>query len=268
MNAEEPEKLTYENMGTGAVPPPETLIWRYMDLPKFVCMLKRGALYLPVVAALDDEFEAAPLSPRNPTKQKESMLWHQWSVARATAFVSCWHESRVESAAMWKLYGNSIAIHTTFGALSSAISQPWESEKGPLGLESTVIGGRVRYVNPDAESPAKDVWTTPELVLRKRSWYRHEREVRLVCDRPNNFECGKGASPLGPPGAAGTPKSMGLWALCNLKAMIQGIVIAPKSPRFIEDAAAAVCESFGLDPSLVTRSKLEKGAPQPPRTKS
>ena len=267
MNAEEPEKLTYVPMGTEAVPAPGTLIWRYMDLAKFVSMLKRGALYLPVVKALDDEFEAAPLPPRNPTRQDEDNLWRQWSVARATTFVSCWYDSKVESAAMWKLYGNSVAIHTTFGELSKAISHAWESGPGLPNLENRVFGGRVRYVDPGRKSPLQNHWNNVSRALLKRNWYRHEKEIRLVCDRPTNLESG-GTSPPGPSDALDTPKAMRLWALCDLKAMIQGIVVAPKSPRYLEEAAKAVCESFGVDRSLVTRSRLEKGAPRPPWAKN
>src|ERR1022692_1802322 len=51
--------LSYVDMGTRQVPPPEAQIWRFMDLAKLVTMLDRQALYFPVLAALDDKLEGA-----------------------------------------------------------------------------------------------------------------------------------------------------------------------------------------------------------------
>ena len=59
----------------------------------------------------------------------------------------------------------------------------------------------------------------------------------------------------------GEPKAKGLWAPCDLKAMIQRIVVAPKSAPYIEQAARAVSEAFGLGPAVVMRSAMEKGVP-------
>lgn len=255
MNVEEPEKLHYMDVDA---PDPETVIWRYMDLPKFIPMLKRRALYLPVVATLNDDFEAAPLTLPGPDKWDEHDRWYQWSYVRATTFVSCWYESNDESAAMWKLYGDCVAIRTTIGALSKAISQ-FAGEGTPSRMEERVFGGRVQYVNPDKESPVEHVWNSVSRVLLKRNWYSHEREFRLVCDRPANFT--KGGNLLGMSKVACTPKAVGMWALCDLKVMIDGIVVAPNSPPYLAEAVEAVSEAFDLDRSLVTRSSLERALP-------
>jgi hypothetical protein len=41
------------------IPEPEDSLWRYMDLPKFVSLLKERALYFPAAVLFKDPFEGA-----------------------------------------------------------------------------------------------------------------------------------------------------------------------------------------------------------------
>lgn len=66
--------LSYVDMGTRQVPPPEAQLWRFMDLAKLVTMLDRQALYFPVLAALDDKLEGAlPRVPPDATARERRM---------------------------------------------------------------------------------------------------------------------------------------------------------------------------------------------------
>src|SRR6476660_3965684 len=101
-------------------PPRDTPIWRYIDFVRFVAMLNAGGLFFSRADLLGDPFEGtfSPqsveefcLATRRPYEQGRA-----WAEVlrdlRKNSYVSCWHESEVESAALWSLYGNSIALRT------------------------------------------------------------------------------------------------------------------------------------------------------------
>ena len=251
-------ELSYVDMGTRQVPPPEAQLWRFMDLAKFVSMLNHNALYFSVLAALKDELEGAlPRLPPNATVLEREYPWKVWRYNRAAIFVNCWHQSDHEDAAMWALYGNQgVAIRTTFALLSQAVHQrPWV---GPPITDQTVVGGLVTYADPDETSPAGDSWDSVNEALRKRWWYKYEQEFRLIYHLQSN-SVPSGSSFQGP-----TPKQQGVWVSCDLSKAILAIVLAPFSPPFLEDAVKAVSRKFGLDPPIVKRSRIEEGAPTPP----
>lgn len=89
---------------------------------------------------------------------------------RKCTFLSCWHESDVESAAMWDLYasdGKGIAISCSWGDLIGAIHP-----------DIPVEGMSVIYKDYDKMPvPENNVRT---IYGYKRSSFRHEEEVRLV----------------------------------------------------------------------------------------
>jgi hypothetical protein len=116
----------------------------------------------------------------------------------------------------------------------------------------------VTYTDPDeiAGPELRDPFLT---ALKKRRWYEYEQEFHLIYHVPSNAL--ESASPYQ---AGPSPKQTGVWVACNLAQAKSGIVLAPKSPPFLEDAVKAISEKFGLSPSLVKRSRIEEGAPTPP----
>jgi hypothetical protein len=252
-NPTEPEilKLSYVDMGTLKVPPPEAQLWRFMDLAKLVSMLDHSALYFPVLASLNDELEgSSPRPPQTATDEERLRAYDTWQYNRTVLFVNCWHQSDDESAAMWALYGNQgVAVRTTFGLLSKAVHQCPSANPVP---DLTVVGGMVDYLSPDETSPLAGASNPIADALRKLRWYDYEKEVRLIyhlrsnCERFASFPCAK---------------KKGVWVKCSLPAAICAIVLAPRSPSFLEEAVRAVCTKFGLDPSLVQRSRIEQGVP-------
>lgn len=93
--------------------------WRFPDLTKFVAMLEESALFFSRLTELSDPLEgflSKPVvqqmstPPRGLTAQElkhfEDVREHnlgfmRWS--RALLYVSCWHLTEHESAAMWRL---------------------------------------------------------------------------------------------------------------------------------------------------------------------
>jgi hypothetical protein len=117
----------------------------------------------------------------------------------------------------------------------------------------------VNYADPDETSPPGNVWHPVTEALRKRWWYEYEKEIRLIYHLHSNNGLPE-SSFQGDP----TPKQQGVWVSCNLSKAISAIVLAPFSPPFLEEAVKAISEKFGLDSSIVKRSRIEEGAPVPP----
>src|SRR5690348_10850479 len=115
------------------------LIRRYMSFSKYLDLLSRRALFFPSIAALDDPFEGtfsegtlreirAMILAQEVNADEADKLIDRWRGIlrdiRNRIYVSCWHASQAESAAMWRLYGfigESICIVTTYKILRDAL---------------------------------------------------------------------------------------------------------------------------------------------------
>lgn len=168
-------------------PEADTVIWRYMDLLRYVDLLQRKALFLSRVDRMLDRWEGSsgPFSKESWKSQEDvsrEVLGKHYdgSAERAErtrkgmlrhTYLNCWHASSFESAAMWDLYdatGRGIAIRTTWGRLVDSI-------RGNL----PVVGMKVQYV--DYNKTVIPTWNTYYPFGFKRESFQHEQEVRLVC---------------------------------------------------------------------------------------
>jgi hypothetical protein len=155
-------------------------IWRYLDLAKFVSLLQSGSLYFPRADLLGDPHEctvpektlaarrahtAAP--PREAWEHAVGLDPPRVLVPRAV-FVSCWNVSEYENAALWSVYGKSIAIETTFGALRDSFAS----------LDEPVHIGFVKYIDYDTDEFPPD--NLLHAVVHKRRFFENERELRAV----------------------------------------------------------------------------------------
>lgn len=114
-------------------------IWRYMDLWKFLHLLKSNQLYFPNFESLGDQHEGripesifrkmqekekkngTPINADNYKKMIEEL--------RSTTFTCSWISSKTESFAMWKMYSKEklgIAIKTDLDKLKKCFSQASE----------------------------------------------------------------------------------------------------------------------------------------------
>src|SRR4029078_2416019 len=101
-------------------------IWRYLDLPKLLYILDRGCLYLSRADQLGDPFEGS-ITPGSIATFRGSLddeyverMRSYTNRLREWSYVSCWHLSDVESAALWRIYSHSpggIAIQTRVNKL-------------------------------------------------------------------------------------------------------------------------------------------------------
>jgi hypothetical protein len=85
-------------------------------------------------------------------------------------YLSCWHYSQHESAAMWSLYqrdGYGIAVRSTFRRLTESFKS-----------ERLIYAGLVKYVDFDTSVIPDDNSYAP--YLYKRLSFEHEHEMRAV----------------------------------------------------------------------------------------
>ena len=212
-----------------------------MDFTKFVAMLESKCLYFCRVDCLEDPWEGV-LSPASreaevrayqqvPGGTEEGMRSQLTAIAqirRTSNFVNCWHESKYESDAMWKLYlrGNEgIAIRTQFGRFRKALEHSAKS----------IFAGRVRYV--DYATAQIPFGNTLQAVLYKRISFEHEREVRAVI-----MDTGD--------------DNKGLPIEVKIDELIEKIFVAPTAPDWIVSLVEKTARRYGIN-APVKRSNLD-----------
>jgi hypothetical protein len=243
------------------VPPADAHLWRYMDFAKYVSLLSTRALYFCRADQFEDIYEGAKGPKRrkvswdnhyltffrdailhpppghsvdkseNEVEEEARRLLSQLEAggraSRATTFISCWHESDHESAAMWRLYSrylpNALAIRTSLRGLYHA-----------LGRNPHIQIGRVHYLDMNKEYAGVN-----EAFWRKRSSFQHEREVRAIATDFRSTEFGK-------------------MIKCDLAELIEQVFVSPEAPRWLFDVVNAVNEKFGVRVSVTESSLLEE----------
>jgi len=266
----------------------DTVLWRYMSLDKFINLVATQTLFLSPIAYFKNsdpleghlpkkfhtEIEShlqlmSKSGPKLPESAPKEMLdfekeWAETSTrrlklmrekARGRQSICCWYESKFESEAMWKLYGDngkSIAIKTTVASLKKSI----ESRDN----DKLAILARMRYLNfNDADMTREELLAKKERVstiLLKRKEYEHEREVRLYHD-PDVFDL----------------LSHGLifqdyWEKYVIKPhtinidtdeLIHSVVISPYVSEPYLSSVKSICAKYNLIKCDVYQSKLLEG---------
>lgn len=168
------------------IPEDDSVIWRFLDLAKFISLLKDKALFMTRADKFEDQFEGAVCSLNDSAKYDEALTEYYSGLfegkvvpdkliedehkvnqlIRMNSYINCWYEGEHESMAMWKLYasGNEakgVAIKTTVGRLKKAIGHLVEI-------------GRIDYIDYSKEWP-----NVNEALWRKRLSFEYEHEVRI-----------------------------------------------------------------------------------------
>lgn len=238
-------------------------VWRYIDLAKFIAMLKQRGLYLSRADKFDDRFEGATGLAARQTNWDEFYLDYfrrlvatpppgypipEYSAEEIEAeadrllknmkhfalearqlLVSCWHGSDTEAEALWRLYSppgtSGVAIRSTVGKLWDACAH-----------HDSAIVGRVRYV--DYRHSFASIQN--ERIFQKRKSLSHEQEVRLVL--PNEQQ-----SPV-----------EGKILACDLEKLISDVVISPFAPSWILDVVADIATKYEYSFDLKRSELLEE----------
>jgi hypothetical protein len=228
-------------------PADDSMLWRYMDLTRFIALLETSSLFFCRADLFQDAFEGSlaqaniarreELGPSDP--HDEAHIEAPYRKIREWTAINCWSGIDHESAAMWSLYcpeGPGIAVRTTFGALCDAFKacEHWKifiSKVTYLDYEQAII--------PDQHLLAP--------FLHKRRSFEHEHEVRAVIqrmldptmtDRPSPFE-----------------KIGGVHAKISLDALVQKIFVSPTAPTWYFDLVRKIVGRYAI-PADVYQSSL------------
>lgn len=167
---------------------------RYLDLTKFLSLLKDEQLFFCRLDKLEDRFEGT--LPKASNEDFNSFYQHlnagnyfdrqltkediQAEIKfdlefreklKAINCVNCWNQYEYESYALWKVYSDlnqGIMIKSSFKRIISAFSE----------AEEKVICSRVRYI--DHEKDSIDIGNTITPIVHKHRAYSYESEVRLI----------------------------------------------------------------------------------------
>ena len=203
---------------------------RYIDLPKYIDLLRSKALYLRRADCFPDKFEGA-LTPTIrqaiDTASKNNKLAESADVfyerCRKGTFVSCWTYGAKDNMALWQLFGgssNSVAVCTTVGRLTRTCLQ-WN--------ESLHIA-KVKYID-HFENPDMIIGSYMDPLQFKHVAFEFEREIRIMITRQENWK--------------ENPKDMHSQ-LVDLNNLITSVVIAPESEEWFFDLVKDLNKKYGL----------------------
>jgi hypothetical protein len=215
-------------------------VWRYMDLPKFIWLLKHNQLYMSRLDMLGDPYEGSLTSKtieginlflrQHGSKDNWERMSTLYRQNQATTYVCCWHMNKKESEAMWRLYcgkAHGVAIRSTYAHLVSAIADKPE-----------MYVGCVKYIDYEVDwFPDANAFHP---VMHKRVAFAHEQEVRLVTS-PSHFR---------DPHAKPAPHLLLPW---DTDAWVEGIFVDPYAPEFFFEAVKTVVDAFASN----LKSRLE-----------
>ncbi|MDB5230826.1 MAG: hypothetical protein JWN76_1631 [Chitinophagaceae bacterium] len=241
---------------------PNALLWRYLDLPRYIDLLLKNELFFCRADRFEDPFEgkyprksqdvllhnnlnelpAEEKTTENIKKAKEQVkeLTERHQQKRSTVTINSWHENEEENFAMWKIYakGNyGLALQTTYEKLQHAFEV----------TDKQVYIGKVKYFDERTEPiPVEDSFVP---FLRKRLIYQYEKEVRccyaLTDEEAKNYLW------------ESQDIDNGIFIPVNCDLLIDKIYISPYSPQWFRELVAGINKKFGIEKEIVHSTVFE-----------
>jgi hypothetical protein len=156
----------------------DTIVWKYLDLSKFLDMLLSQQLFMSRSDKFEDQYEGTFSEPtfeeiKKIAANKPEFLDYYKS-HREKVVISSWHINEYESFAMWQIFtknNEGLAIQSTIGRLKAALQPEIRAEQ---------YIGNVNYIDYKKEYIPFDDAFFPFLFKRKS--FQYEREVRIITD--------------------------------------------------------------------------------------
>lgn len=217
--------------------PEEGILWKYLDLAKFLSLITTSSLYFNRLDKFDDPWEGRFLLTKDSPFAKVNGIAAARSVnkgfdgLRKQFYVSSWHMNEGESASMWKLYGRDeygLAIKSSIKKIQDAVHH----------IAAPIYIGQVRY------SEIEDTSAYFQYVYYKRNTFDCEKEVRLMIWNQKNS-----------PDFIESENPFGLSPKINLADLIDAIYINPTSEAWLKPVIEDVCSKFGIRAPII-RSDL------------
>lgn len=215
---------------------PDTIVWKYLDLSKFLDLLMSEKLFMSRSDKFEDQYEGTFSEPTFEEIRKLSIdnpdFLKFYKIHREKVAISSWHINEYESFAMWQIFTQNtegLAIQSTIGRLQNALN--------PENIYKQYIG-EVNYIDYKKEYiPFEDMFFP---FLFKRKSFQYEREVRILSDvSENNISLNDG-----------------LKINVNINQLIEKIYIHPKSENWYKDLVINLVKQLGFD-FTIEKSDLE-----------
>ena len=160
----------------------DTIVWKYLDLSKFLDMLLSQQLFMSRSDKFEDQYEGTFSEPTYEEIKKLSEnnpeFLDYYKSHREKVVVSSWHINEYESFAMWQIFtqnNEGLAIQSTIGRLQKAL-------KPEINYSQFI--GEVNYIDYKKEYIPFDDMFFPFMFKRKS--FQYEREVRIISDLSEN----------------------------------------------------------------------------------
>ena len=215
---------------------PNTIIWKYLDLSKFLDLLMSEKLFMSRSDKFEDQYEGTFSEPTFEEIKKLSIdnpdFLNYYKIHREKVAISSWHINEYESFAMWQIFtqnSEGLAIQSTIGRLQESLV---------LETNFKQYIGEVNYIDYKKEHIPFDDMFFPFLFKRKS--FQYEGEVRLITDI----------------GDSNIKINEGLKINVEINRLIGKIYIHPKSENWYKNLVIQLVKQLGFD-FKIEKSDLE-----------
>lgn len=217
------------------IPSDETIIWKYLDLSKFLDLLLSKSMFMSRSDKFEDQYEG---TFSEPTYQEIKKLLADnpeyldaYKTKRKNIIISSWHANSYESYAMWQVFTKSnegLAIQSTIGRLKNSLIEP----------KADQFIGEVNYIDYKKEHIPFDDAFFPFLFKRKS--FQYENEIRVISDISHlNLSVNEG-----------------IKVSIDINEMVEKLYIHPKSENWYKKLVIEIVNRLGFN-FTIEQSDLE-----------
>jgi hypothetical protein len=215
---------------------PDTIVWKYLDLSKFLDLLLSKKLFMSSSDKFEDQYEGTFSESTFEEIKKLSInkpeFLNYYKTHREKVVISSWHINEYESFAMWQIFtqnSEGLAIQSTIRRLQNAVIAEKNHEQ---------YIGEVNYIDYKKEYIPFDDMFFPFLFKRKS--FQYEREVRIISDISS----------------ANIKINDGMKIDVDINQLIEKIYIHPKSENWYKNLVIELVSKLGFD-FTIEKSDLE-----------
>jgi len=215
---------------------PETVVWKYLDLSKFLDLLLSQKMFMSRSDKFEDQYEGTFSEPTfeeiKKIAENNPRFLDYYKQHREKVAISSWHTNEYESFAMWQIFtknNEGLAIQSTVGRLKEALLPEKNYEQ---------YIGEVNYIDYKKEYIPFDDTFFPFLFKRKS--FQYEREVRIITDVTDK----------------NVVLNDGLKIHVDVNKLIEKIYIHPKSENWYKKLVIELVTKLGFDIEI-EKSDLE-----------
>lgn len=215
---------------------PDTIVWKYLDLSKFLDLLMSQKLFMSRSDKFEDQYEGTFSEPTFEEIRKLAInnpeFLDYYKTHREKVAISSWHLNEYESFAMWHIFtqnSEGLAIQSTIGRLQKALAFDTQFEQHI---------GEVNYIDYKKEYIPFDDAFFPFLFKRKS--FQYEGEIRIISDLS----------------ATNLSINEGLKIDIDINQLIEKIYIHPKSENWYKKLVIDLVSRLGYD-FFIGKSDLE-----------